>query len=278
MHLSLANAILLTLSAGVQSSAAPTDAQQIERAVLDYAEAFYLSKPELLERSVHPSLAKLGFTRSEPQAEYELAPMSRAELVELAQRLKGYFPADAPKDVVVTGHLDKTAAAKLTAAWGIDFLQLAKLEGRWQIVHVLWQTAAPALAPEAAEADRQAIEAAVRTYVESAYEVKPEKVDRAVHPDLVKLGFTKRAGDADWTRHALSFGQLRDLVATWNADGAIPASAPKDVVVLGRLDKIAQAKVTAHWGVDFFHLAKEQGQWKIRQVLWQSHPLGSTSR
>jgi hypothetical protein len=36
--------------------------------------------------------------------------------------------------------LDQTASAKLTASWGIDYLLLAKYDGRWMITHVLWQT------------------------------------------------------------------------------------------------------------------------------------------
>lgn len=32
------------------------------------------------------------------------------------------------------------AAAKVTAWWGTDYLQLAKYDGQWMIVHVLWQS------------------------------------------------------------------------------------------------------------------------------------------
>jgi hypothetical protein len=34
---------------------------------------------------------------------------------------------------------DQTASAKVTAMWGIDYLQLAKYEGRWKIINILWQ-------------------------------------------------------------------------------------------------------------------------------------------
>lgn len=44
------------------------------------------------------------------------------------------------KEITVLDVLDKTAAAKLVAKWGIDYFQLAKQDGTWKIVHVLWQS------------------------------------------------------------------------------------------------------------------------------------------
>ena len=36
------------------------------------------------------------------------------------------------------------------------------------------------------------------------------------------------------------------------------------------MNQTASAKLTAAWGVDYFHLAKYGGKWKIVHVLWQS--------
>ena len=36
--------------------------------------------------------------------------------------------------------LDQTAAAKVTAWWGTDYVLLAKQNGKWMITHVLWQS------------------------------------------------------------------------------------------------------------------------------------------
>ena len=129
------------------------------------------------------------------------------------------------------------------------------------------------VASEEGEADQAAIRRAVLDYVESAYDVKPELVDRSVSRDLAKIGFTQRDGDSEWRRHDMNFDQLRALVANWNADGHMPSEPRKDVAVLDRLDKIASAKVTAEWGVDYFQLEQsDDGAWHIRHVLWQSHP------
>jgi len=44
------------------------------------------------------------------------------------------------KKVEVLDCLDQTAAAKLHAWWGTDYILLAKLNGKWMITHVLWQS------------------------------------------------------------------------------------------------------------------------------------------
>ena len=120
------------------------------------------------------------------------------------------------------------------------------------------------------QADRTAITRAVLNYCESAYEVKPENIDLSVHPELTKIGFIKRNNDSEYRRADMNFQQLRELVSKWNSDGHIPSDAIKDVVILDMLDQVAVAKLTAYWGVDYFHLAKFDGQWKIIHVIWQT--------
>jgi len=45
--------------------------------------------------------------------------------------------------VTVLDALDQTASAKLVADWGVDYLHLARYDGRWKIVNVLWQSPPP---------------------------------------------------------------------------------------------------------------------------------------
>ncbi len=122
----------------------------------------------------------------------------------------------------------------------------------------------------ASSADEKGVEAAVRDYVEGVYEVDPDRIRRSVHPDLAKFGFARRSANDEYRVIPMTFDQLVELAATYNADGEIPEDAPKEIVVLDILDKTAAAKLTASWGVDYFHLAKYDGRWKIVHVLWQS--------
>jgi len=114
----------------------------VERALLDYVEAIELARPEYVERSVHRDLNKFGFSKSRETGEYRRIPMTYERLVEISEQFleKGYVPANPVHSVEVFEVLDKTASAKLTAFWGVDYMHLVKDDGKWKIVQVLWQT------------------------------------------------------------------------------------------------------------------------------------------
>jgi hypothetical protein len=38
---------------------------------------------------------------------------------------------------------DHTAAARVSAYWGSDYVLVGKYDGRWMISHVLWQSPPP---------------------------------------------------------------------------------------------------------------------------------------
>ena len=119
--------------------------ESVKQAVLDYVEGIYEVDHKRIERSVHPELAKRGFYLKKGETAYTGTPMTFAQLVELAKTYNkgGRVPKDAPKEVVIYDVLDQTASAKLTAVWGIDYMHLAKYDGRWMIVNILWQTPPP---------------------------------------------------------------------------------------------------------------------------------------
>lgn len=140
-HSILIVALCLVASTVVAQTA--DDRAGVERAVLDYVEGIYEVKPEMIERSVHPELQKFGFARRSVDDDYRVIPMSYERLVELAgsyYKEEGGAPEGAPKKVEILDVLDQTASAKLTASWGIDYFHLAKYDGKWKIVHVLWQS------------------------------------------------------------------------------------------------------------------------------------------
>jgi len=110
-------------------------------------------------------------------------------------------------------------------------------------------------------------------YVEALYEVDTSRVVRSVHPALTKYGYYRT--DGTYRGGAMTYEELKQLALRWNRDPrrVDPETAVKEVVVFDVLDKTASAKVVAHWGVDYMHLAKVDGRWLIRNILWQSPPL-----
>lgn len=133
--------------------AAPTFAQQanddkeaVRLAVLDYVEGVYNVQPERIERSVHPKMAKLGFYRPPAESKYNPgSAMTFERLVEVAKNYNksGKLPKDAPKEITIFEVQDQTATAKLVADWGTDYFHLAKFDGKWMIINVLWQSPPP---------------------------------------------------------------------------------------------------------------------------------------
>lgn len=144
----LRGAIAIGISAAALSS--PAFARQsadnrelVRRAVLDYVEGFYEGDSSKFVRSVSPEVFKSGYFIPRDSANYVSSRMPWPEFHAYANRVKAagrQTASTAPKDVVIYDVLDQTASAKLTAYWGIDYLLLAKREGRWQVTHVLWQT------------------------------------------------------------------------------------------------------------------------------------------
>ena len=137
--------LLLAIPAAAQEANAEREA--VRQAVLDYVEGIYNVEPHRIERSVSPNLAKLGFYRPPAETAYRPArAMAYQQLVEIAKNYNkdGKLRKDAPKTIEIYDVLDQTATVKLTAEWGTDFMHLAKIDGKWMIVNVLWQSHPPA--------------------------------------------------------------------------------------------------------------------------------------
>jgi len=118
------------------------DEKGIEQAVLNYVSSIYDMKPELLDESVHPKLQKVGYMPAEDGSGYKESWMTHAELKDLAANLNkdGMFDAKtAPRKVTILDHTDLIANVKLDAAWGIDYIHLSKISGKWMIMNVIWQ-------------------------------------------------------------------------------------------------------------------------------------------
>lgn len=142
----LACSFLLLLSPTDVGAAQAPDEEGVRRAALDYIEGFYEGDPDKLRRGLHPEMVKYGYYRAEPGAAYEGMAMSFAEAIAFAERVRsqGSQPGpDAPKEVILLDVQDQTAAAKIVAWWGTDYLHLARIDGEWKILHVIWQSPPP---------------------------------------------------------------------------------------------------------------------------------------
>lgn len=143
---SLLAAALISLPAGAraQSSVAMTvDAEAVTRAARDYLEAFYEGDSTKIVRSISPTVVKYGYYIPRGDSTYHGTGMSYAEMLDYVRQVKASGrtpPATAPRQVSALEVLDQVAAAKVVAWWGTDFLHLARIDGRWMITQVIWQS------------------------------------------------------------------------------------------------------------------------------------------
>jgi hypothetical protein len=122
------------------------DHAAVHRAVLDYVEGFYNGDSTLHIRSIRPEVYKYGFSRNPQTGAYTGAQFTWQQFGESTAEVREggeAAPPNAPREIVIFDVLDQTASAKLTAAWGVDYLLLGKYDGKWMISHVLWQTPPP---------------------------------------------------------------------------------------------------------------------------------------
>ncbi len=122
--------------------------------------------------------------------------------------------------------------------------------------------------------DHEGVKAAISDYVEGLYQVDSTRIMRSVDTTLRKLGYWYNAKEKAFANNLpMSHAQLVSLAARWNKDGSNASeTSPKDIEIYDINSKTASAKLTAEWGIDYFHLGKVNGKWKIYNVIWQSMP------
>jgi hypothetical protein len=130
------------------------DSAGVRQAALDYLDGFYSGDSTLHIRSIRPEVYKWGFYRPDDSTAYRPGQQMQWSgfhaFTRRVRESKRPTPASAPKEVRILDLMDQTAAVKVTAWWGIDYLLMGRYDGKWMISHVLWQSmpAKRASAPE----------------------------------------------------------------------------------------------------------------------------------
>ena len=134
--------VLAVCCAGVaaQEPTADKEREAIKQTALDYVEGWYEANAERMERSLHPELAK-RIVRTTPEGRSRLDQMGAMALVQGVKRGGG---KDTPKErqdkeVTILDVFGNTASVKAVMSDWIDYMHMAKVNGRWVIVNVLWE-------------------------------------------------------------------------------------------------------------------------------------------
>ena len=133
--------LLLALALPTRSRAqSAADSAAVRAAALDYIEGWYEGNPERMERAVHPDLAK-RIVNTNPNGRSALGHQSAMTLVLNTRRGGGKDTpvAQQRKEVRILDIFGNTASVRIDASTWIDYLHVAKWNGRWVIVNVLWE-------------------------------------------------------------------------------------------------------------------------------------------
>ncbi len=128
---------LAPAAAGAQTAA---DSAGIRQAALDYIEGWYEGDATRMERALHPELAK-RIVQTMQNGRSRLDQMSALTLINGVRSGGGKSTpaAEQLKDVTILDVYQGAASARLNASGWVDYLHLARWNGRWVIVNVLWE-------------------------------------------------------------------------------------------------------------------------------------------
>jgi hypothetical protein len=120
------------------------DRAAIKQTALDYIEGWYEGNAERMERALHPDLAK-RIILTDKTGKSRFNHMSAMTLVQSTRT--GYGKKTPPdkqqKDVTILDLFGNTASVKIVATDWIDYLHVAKFNGKWVIINVLWEYKQP---------------------------------------------------------------------------------------------------------------------------------------
>ncbi len=245
-------------------------------AALDYMEGALNADADRMARGVHPELTKVVI-RTYPQTGRQCLSYNTSTLLVEWVRGAGEQMANVDKsvDVTVLDIGDNLAAARAIGQVWYDFLQLAKIDGQWRIVNVLWARnrleAEDQSGVQPDPSDRAAIEATALNYIDGSFSGDAERMESALHPELTKVML---ANNRNTGKPFLNKMGASDLIEGTRAGLGKVDEADRNIKVeIHDISHgIAAVKVVSSRYIDHLQVGKVNGEWKIINVLWVPNP------
>jgi putative lumazine-binding protein len=129
------------LCAGEAAGQSAADSAAIRATALDYVEGWYTGDAGRMERALHPELAKRIVSTNPQNGRSNLGQQSAMTLVMGTRNGGGKNtpPEQQQKDVKILDIYQNSASVRATMSGWIDYMHMAKWNGRWVIVNVLWE-------------------------------------------------------------------------------------------------------------------------------------------
>ena len=116
------------------------DSAAIRETAMDYMMGWYTGDPDRMGRSLHPDLAK-RIVQVGPDGAPKLNHMGADRLIEGTRRGFGKETPENQRqaDPAILDIFGNTASVRATMREWVDYMHMAKWNGRWVIVNVLWE-------------------------------------------------------------------------------------------------------------------------------------------
>jgi Putative lumazine-binding len=120
---------------------APDENEAIKKTSLDYIEGWYAGDAMRMERALHPELAKRMISTDPKTGRSQFNHMGAMTLVQRTREGIGKkIPQDRQlKEITILDRYNNAAVVKIVASDWVDYLQVAKFNGDWKIINVLWE-------------------------------------------------------------------------------------------------------------------------------------------
>jgi Putative lumazine-binding len=129
------------LNGGVIAQTSDDENVAITKTALDYIEGWYAGDAARMERALHPELAKRMISTDPKTGRSQFNHMGAMTLVQRTREGGGKkTPQDRQlKEIAILDRYNNAAVVKIIASDWIDYLEVAKFNGDWKIINVLWE-------------------------------------------------------------------------------------------------------------------------------------------
>lgn len=131
---------LLLFSASRAAAQTAADSAAIRATALDYVEGWYTGDAARMERALHAELAK-RIVQTDERGRSRIGQQSALTLINNTRTAEGREtpPEQQIKDVRILDIFGNSASVRAEMSGWIDYMHIAKWNGQWKIVNVLWE-------------------------------------------------------------------------------------------------------------------------------------------
>lgn len=116
-------------------------------------------------------------------------------------------------------------------------------------------------------ADSTAIRKVALDFIEGWYTADDARFESSVHPEMISKVVSKRGGQSRLERFTVQ--RLVELTRRGGGKNVPLSERRKEIAILDIYQNAASVKVLAYDAMEYLHVAKWNGEWKIINILFE---------